>query len=128
MIAQGRGSIINNSSIAAIRTPYPSIAYATSKSAINQLTQQVGVLHAKQGVRCNAVMPGLIDTPRVRKRLHEVHGEQIDHLQEERASQVPMGRLGDAWDVAYAVLYLASDEAKYVTATTLLVDGGMTAV
>ncbi len=127
MIAGGGGSIINNSSIAGIRSAYPCLPYATSKGAVNQLTQHVGILHAKEGIRCNAVLPGLIDTPRVKKRLHEVHGPQIDHLLAERAAQVPNGRLGDAWDVAYAVLYLASDEAKYVNATTLIVDGGMSA-
>lgn len=128
MIDRGGGSIINNSSVAGIRTAYPCLPYATSKAAVNQLTQQIGVLHARQGVRCNAVLPGLIDTPRVRKRLHEVHGEQIDHLQDERAAKVPSGKLGEAWDVAYAVLYLASDESSYVNATTLVVDGGMAAV
>ncbi|MCH4269506.1 MAG: SDR family oxidoreductase [Brevundimonas sp.] len=127
MIGRGGGAIVNNSSIAGIRSPYACLPYATTKAAINQLTQQVGVQHAKDGIRCNAVLPGLIDTPRVRKRLIEVHGEDIDHLQDARAQHVPSGRLGEAWDVAYAVLYLASDEAKYVNATTLVIDGGMTA-
>lgn len=127
MIRSGGGSIVNNSSIAGIRSPYACLPYATSKAAMNQLTQQIGVQHAKDGIRCNAVLPGLIDTPRVRKRLIEVHGDDISQFQEARAQSVPSGRLGDAWDVAYAVLFLASDEAKYINATTLVIDGGMTA-
>lgn len=127
MIRGGGGAIVNNSSIAGIRSPYACLPYATTKAAMNQMTQQIGVQHARDGIRCNAVLPGLIDTPRVRKRLIEVHGEDIGHLQDARAQRVPSGRLGEAWDVAYAVLYLASDEAKYVNATTLVIDGGMTA-
>lgn len=127
MLKNGGGSIVNNSSVGSIRTAYPCLPYAASKAAINQLTQHVGVMYASQGIRCNAVLPGVIDTPRVRKRLIEAHGHDIDSFQEDRAKKVPAGRLGDAWDVAYGVLYLASDEAKYVNATTLIIDGGMSA-
>jgi len=127
MVRQGGGSIVNNSSLAAIRFAYPSVAYAASKGAVNQLTQNIAVQYATKGVRVNAVMPGFMATPRITKRLQDVHGDAYEKELQKRHEMVPMGYMGDGWDVAYAVLYLASDEAKYVTGIELTVDGGQAA-
>ncbi len=79
-------------------------------------------------IRCNAVVPGLIDTPLVRASLiKSVWRGDMEEIKRRRDAQAPMGRMGDAWDVAYAALYLASDEAKYVTGTSIIVDGGLSA-
>lgn len=127
MESQGAGSIVNTSSIGAIRyMGIPYISYASSKAALNQFTQSVALQYASQGIRCNAVLPGLIDTPRARRNLREHYGRTVD-LIARRNAQSPTGKMGTAWDVAYAVLYLASDEAQYVNGIQLIVDGGLTA-
>ena len=130
MLEKGHGSIVNNSSVAGIRAMLPNVAYAASKGAVIQLTQNVGVTYARRGIRCNAVLPGYIATPRVTRRLTQESGTDRDLYETklaERARQVPSGRHGEPWDIANAVLFLASDEAKYVNATTLVVDGGLSA-
>jgi NAD(P)-dependent dehydrogenase (short-subunit alcohol dehydrogenase family) len=127
MERQGSGSIVNVSSIASIRwTGVPYISYYTSKAAINQLTQAVAMQYAARGVRCNAVLPGLMDTPLIRVGLADFYAEgDVDRMIELRDAQCPTGRMGDAWDVAHASLFLASDEARYVTGHCLVVDGGL---
>ncbi|MDH3236612.1 MAG: SDR family oxidoreductase [Alphaproteobacteria bacterium] len=127
MVKQGGGSIVNNSSMAAIRFTYPSVAYMASKGAVNQLTQNIAIEYATRGVRANAVMPGLMATPRITKRLRDVHGDNYPEKLQERHDMVPIGHMGDGWDVAHAVLFLASDEAKYITGVNLPVDGGLAA-
>lgn len=127
MIAQGGGSIVNNSSTAGIRFTYANVGYAASKGAVRQLTQNIGVQYAAKGVRCNAVLPGYIATPRITSRLRKSNPNDYEEKIRERLMQVPAGRLGTAWDVAYAVLYLASDESAFVNATEIVVDGGQTA-
>lgn len=129
MERQGGGSIVNVSSVGGIRwTGIPYVAYAASKAAVLQVTQSVALQYASKNIRCNAVVPGLIDTPLVRASLSKVYDEAaIEDIKRRRDAQAPMGRMGDAWDVAYAALYLASDEAKYVTATSIIVDGGLSA-
>jgi NAD(P)-dependent dehydrogenase (short-subunit alcohol dehydrogenase family) len=127
MIAQGGGSIINNSSTAAIRFTYANVGYAASKGAVKQLTQNIGVQYAAKGIRCNCVMPGYIATPRITDRLRRSNPDDYDEKIRERQMNVPNGRLGTAWDVAYGVLYLASDESAFVNATELVIDGGQTA-
>jgi len=88
----------------------------------------LGVEYAARGIRCNCVVPGLMDTPLVRHRLiDKEYPEKAEAVLARRHGLSPMGHMGDAWDVAYAALYLASDEAKYVTATEIVVDGGLTA-
>jgi NAD(P)-dependent dehydrogenase (short-subunit alcohol dehydrogenase family) len=128
MVEQGGGAIVNISSIAAIRWSGVSyISYNASKAALNQFTQTVALEYAGRGVRCNAVMPGLMDTPHVYHKLAGQYGDGgAESLREARRRQVPLGVPGDAWDIAHAALFLASDEAKYVTGTVLTVDGGMT--
>jgi NAD(P)-dependent dehydrogenase (short-subunit alcohol dehydrogenase family) len=127
MIRQGGGSIINNSSTAGIRFTYANVAYAASKGAVKQLSQNIGVQYAAKGIRCNAVMPGYIATPRITDRLRRSNPQDYDAKIKERQMAVPTGELGTAWDVAYGVLYLASDEARFVNATELVIDGGQTA-
>ena len=128
MVKQGKGSIVNTSSIASIRyTGYPSAVYNASKGAVNQLTQNIAVQYGSKGIRANCVLPGLMNTPMIREPLKDAYGAGgMDEMIRRRDAQVPMGKMGDAWDVAYASLFLASDEAKYITGALLVVDGGLT--
>ena len=130
MQAQGGGSIVNISSIAAIRyTGIPYATYSATKAALNHLTKTAAVQYAPDKIRVNAVLPGLLKTPMVEKSAgfaQEYAGGDVEKMWEARNAQCPMGEMGDAWDVAYAALYLASDEAKYVTGLELVVDGGIT--
>src|SRR5262249_19989131 len=127
MIRQGGGSIINNSSTGALRFTYANVAYAASKGAVKQLSQNIGVQYAAKGIRCNAVMPGYIATPRITDRLRKSNPDDYDAKIRERQMAVPSGKLGTGWDVAYGVLYLACDETQFVNATELVIDGGQTA-
>ena len=128
MEQQGSGSIVNISSVAGLRhLGVPYVAYNTSKAAVSHFTRMVAVQYAPKRIRCNSVAPGFMRTPMVEKSLADHYaGGDIDEMFRIRAAQVPMGRGGDAWDVAYASLYLASDEAKYVTGAEIVVDGGLT--
>lgn len=126
----GGGSIINISSIASIRyTGLPYITYYTTKAAMNQLTKATAVEYAARGIRVNAILPGLMKTPMVEVgaafAANYSEGD-VEEMWRVRDAQCPMGHMGDAWDVANAALFLASDESKYVTGLELLVDGGIT--
>ena len=128
MEKQGSGSIVNLSSIAAHRwTGIPYATYYATKGAIIPLSRSIALEYAPKGIRCNTVSPGLMNTPMVIGGLAEAYGGDVEHMIAERDAQCPTGKMGDAWDVAYASLFLASDEAKYVTAHDLVVDGGVTA-
>jgi NAD(P)-dependent dehydrogenase (short-subunit alcohol dehydrogenase family) len=127
MLKQGGGSIVNNASTAGIRFTYANVGYSASKGAVRQLTQNIGVQYAAKGIRCNAVLPGYIATPRIIDRLKRSNPDDYDEKIRERLLQVPAGRLGTAWDVAHAVLFLASDESSFINATEIVVDGGQTA-
>src|SRR5258708_7163583 len=122
MIARGGGSIVNVASVAALVGFKNRAAYCASKGAVVALTRALAVDHVEDGVRVNAVCPGTVDTPWVR-RLVEDAGESLDAL---RARQ-PMGRLGPPEEIAGAVVYLASDDAAFVTGSVFTVDGGLTA-
>lgn len=130
MLEHGGGSIINTSSIASLRyTGVPYVTYSTTKAAMNHLTRVTAVQYAKDGVRVNAILPGLMKTPMVENAADlavEYAGGNVEGMWHERDRQVPMGHMGDAWDVAYASVFLASDESKYVTGIELVVDGGIT--
>ena len=127
MLGFGQGSIVNVSSISAIRyTGIPYVAYAASKAAVLQISQSVAVEYASQGIRCNSILPGLMNTPMIRAEFSDHYGS-VDHMLEERHQISPTGSMGDAWDVAYGALFLASDEAKYVNGAQLVIDGGLTA-
>jgi NAD(P)-dependent dehydrogenase (short-subunit alcohol dehydrogenase family) len=127
MRKQGSGAIVNNASLTGIRFVYPCLPYSVSKAAVIELTRSVAMQYAQHGIRANAVVPGLMATPRITSRLKSTYGAGYREKLAERDAVVPLGRMGDAWDVAQAVLYLASDEAKYVTGTELVVDGGLAA-
>jgi meso-butanediol dehydrogenase / (S,S)-butanediol dehydrogenase / diacetyl reductase len=122
MIARGGGSIVNIASVAAIVGLKNRAAYCASKGAVVSLTRALAVDHVGDGIRVNAVCPGTIDTPWVR-RLVEEAGESLDAL----TARQPLGRLGTADEVAEAVAYLASDAAAFVTGSVLVIDGGLTA-
>ncbi|GAB4345164.1 MAG: glucose 1-dehydrogenase [Candidatus Abyssubacteria bacterium] len=127
MEKQGGGSIINISSLAAIRfAPYPMLPYSVSKAGVNALTRSVAMQYAHQGIRANSIMPGLINTPMAIEGISSRLGIDKNDLIRMRDAAVPMNHMGEAWDVAYAALFLASDEAKYITGVLLPVDGGLT--
>ena len=98
-----------------------------SKAGVDALTRNLAVTNAKYGIRCNAVLPGLIDTPLGVDSAAAAMGIDRDEYAARRAAQVPLGHQGTAWDVANAALFLASDEAAFITGVCLPVDGGQTA-
>ena len=131
MLRQHSGVIVNLSSVAGIRQHVgrPQAAYSATKAAIIELSRSIAIQHATDGIRCNSVVPGLMHTPLVETRLaKQIAGGDVEALIAARHGKVPMQRMGDAWDVAHAVLFLVSDEAGYITATELVVDGGLSAV
>jgi NAD(P)-dependent dehydrogenase (short-subunit alcohol dehydrogenase family) len=127
MRRQRAGSIVNVSSIAAVCAT-PIVAYKTSKAGINAYTQSLAIGNAKFGIRANVIMPGLMNTPMAIEGLSAALGVPKQKLIEQRDAQVPLGgKMGTAWDVAYAALFLASDEARFITGIALAVDGGQSA-
>lgn len=123
------GSIINIGSIAGIRySGVPYISYYTTKAATLGFSRGVALQYAKDNIRSNVIMPGLMKTPFVVEPLKDIYGGgNVDAMMDKRDGQCPMGHMGDAWDVANAALYLASDESRYTTAAELVIDGGITA-
>lgn len=130
MLRTGGGSIVNISSIASIRyTGVPYATYYATKAAMNHLTRATAVEYAGRGIRVNCVLPGLMKTPMVEHAAglaKSYAGGDVEEMWRVRDAQVPMGHMGDAFDVANAALFLAGDEAKYVTGVELVVDGGIT--
>ena len=128
MERQGGGSVVSISSIAGLRyVGKPQVAYSAGKAALMQLTQTTAVIYAERGIRLNCVAPGLVFTPLVKRLADKYAKGDFEGFVAHRHKQVPMGHMGDAWDVANAVLFLASDESKYITGQQLVVDGGITA-
>ena len=130
MEAQGNGVIVNISSVAGLRNlgDRAHVGYSASKAAVIQFSRSTAGTYAKKGIRCNTVVPGLMHTPLVEHRLiRQLSASDAQSLIAKRDAQVPMGRMGTGWDVAHAVLFLASDEAGYITGTEIIVDGGYTA-
>jgi NAD(P)-dependent dehydrogenase (short-subunit alcohol dehydrogenase family) len=127
MREQGAGAIVNISSVAAVCS-VGMLAYKTSKAGVNALTHSIAMGNARYGIRVNAIMPGLMYTPMAVKGLAQARGVPEEEVARQRDAQVPLGaRMGTAWDVAYAALFLASDEAKFITGVLLPVDGGQSA-
>ncbi|MDX1485897.1 MAG: SDR family NAD(P)-dependent oxidoreductase [Alphaproteobacteria bacterium] len=134
MAAQGGGAIVNISSVASIRhLNVPTTTYSAAKGAVNELTKNIALQYAPHKVRANCVLPGYIDTPFIQRTVggrksFEYKGyASAEEYRAARDAIVPLGRMGTAWDVARAALFLASDDASYVTAQCLVVDGGVTA-
>ena len=130
MERQGSGAIVNIASIAGLRNHIGRsyVAYSAAKAGVIALSRATALSYAARGIRCNTVVPGMMHTPLVEHRLAQQLGyDDVAALIAHRHSRVPMGRMGDAWDVAHAVLFLASDEARYITATEIVVDGGLVA-
>lgn len=126
-LRESKGAIVNISSLASWAGANM-IAYEISKAAMNRLTLSVALSNAKHGVRCNAIVLGLMDTPMAINTVSEVTGADPEALRAKRNAQVPLNaHMGDAWDTANAALFLASDEAKFITGALLPVDGGMSA-
>jgi NAD(P)-dependent dehydrogenase (short-subunit alcohol dehydrogenase family) len=127
MRRRGRGSIVNVSSIASVVSTQLA-AYKSSKAALNALTHHLATANARHGIRVNAILPGALDTPMAIVSHSTARGMDPAELRAERDAQVPLGnRMGTAWDTAFAALYLASDEAAFVTGVMLPVDGGASA-
>lgn len=126
MLEQGRGAIVNISSVAAIRyTGYPYPAYYASKAAVNHLTVSIAIEYASRGIRANAIMPGLMDTPHIYANISGQYASK-EEMVAARSRLSPTGRMGTAWDIAKAAAFLASDDAEYITGQCLAVDGGLT--
>lgn len=122
MRRSGGGSIINISSTAGlVGSPYSGASYAATKGAVRLLTKATAIQYVKEGIRCNSVHPGLLETPMTEDMLADAAHR------DERIQRIPLGRVGTAEDIAYSVLYLASDEASFVTGSELVIDGGATA-
>jgi NAD(P)-dependent dehydrogenase (short-subunit alcohol dehydrogenase family) len=125
------GAIVNLASIGCLSFEVDgrvSAAYAASKAGVIAFSRSTAIAYIKKGIRVNVVVPGTMHTPLVEHRLvRQLGASDATALVAQRHASVPMGHMGDAWDVAHAVLFLASDEARYITATQLIVDGGMTA-
>lgn len=125
MRAQRAGAIINISSIAAWATNYPTVAYKATKAAMIAYTQQIATQNAEFGIRCNVILPGLIDTPMAVDTRARTWGKTRAEVAAARDARVPLRRrMGSPWDVANAALFLASEEASFITGVALPVDGG----
>ena len=130
MEAQGMGAIVNLSSVAGLRNDGHGgrvhVGYSATKAGVIQFTRSTAGAFVKKGIRCNTVVPGLMHTPLVEYRLaRTVAGNDAAALIASRNARTPMGRMGTAWDVAHAALFLVSDEANYITGTEIIVDGGL---
>jgi NAD(P)-dependent dehydrogenase (short-subunit alcohol dehydrogenase family) len=126
MVAQGSGSIVNISTISSIRYTSPCLTYATSKAAVNQFTKMLAVLYGPKGIRANCILPGYLDTPLITNFLKRtLSPAEITANERRRAAVVPTRKVGTAWDVAKAAVFLASDDAAYINGIDLNVDGGM---
>jgi NAD(P)-dependent dehydrogenase (short-subunit alcohol dehydrogenase family) len=127
MLAQKRGVITNISSSAGLRyTGYPYASYYAAKGGVNQFTVGIALQYARHGIRANAILPGLMDTPLIHQQIAGQYADR-EAMMAARHEASPTGRMGDAWDVANAAVFLASDEAAYINAVCLPVDGGLTA-
>jgi len=128
MEKQGSGAIVNIASASGIRwSGSAQVAYAATKAGVIQLTKVVAVQYAPKGIRVNSVVPGQLHTPMVEARLAKQRmGGDVEALLKSRVKRIPMGFAGDGRDTAHAVLFLASDEARFITGAEIVVDGGMT--
>jgi NAD(P)-dependent dehydrogenase (short-subunit alcohol dehydrogenase family) len=124
MIERRSGCIVNISSVASLMA-MPVVAYKTAKGAVNTFTQHLAMEQAANGIRVNCILPGLIDAPIAIERRVRERGVSHEVVRRERDAKVPMGYMGSALDIANAAVFLASDEARYITGVLLPVDGGI---
>jgi NAD(P)-dependent dehydrogenase (short-subunit alcohol dehydrogenase family) len=125
MVEQGRGAIINISSLAGIRwTGYNYSSYYASKAAVINFTRGVAIEYAARGIRANSILPGLMDTPHIYQQITAFYGS-VEEMIQARHRMSPTGKMGTAWDVANAAVFLASDDAAYINGVELPVDGGL---
>lgn len=125
MLERGGGALVHVASIAGLRhVGNDTMAYGVAKAGLLHLSRLIAMEHARNGIRSNCVAPGLIDTPEIRRRARRLYGDANEEaVTALRADTVPNGRLGTAWDIARAALFLASDEADYMTGAEMVVDG-----
>lgn len=125
MRKQRSGVILSVSSVAALSATYKTVAYKTTKAGMIAFTEQIARHNAEFGIRCNVILPGLMDTPMAVDTRAREWGKTRAEVAAERDARVPLGRkMGTGWDIGYAALFLASDEAKFITGISLPVDGG----
>ena len=125
MVDQGRGAIVNISSLAGIRwTGYNYSSYYASKAAVINFTRGVAIEYASRGIRANSILPGLMDTPHIYQQITTFYAS-VEEMVQARHKLSPTGRMGTAWDVANAAVFLASDDAAYINGVELPVDGGL---
>jgi len=123
--AQRSGAIVNIGALGGVRwTGYAYCAYAASKGAVNSFTQSVALQYAGLGIRANCILPGVMDTPHIYQQISGFYASR-DEMVAARHKLSPTGRMGDAWDVAHAAVFLASDAAHFINGVELMVDGGM---
>jgi len=129
MEAQRSGAIVNTASTSGLRwTGSAQVGYAAAKAGVIQFSRVTAVQYAAKGIRVNTVVPGQLHTPMLEARLaHQRAGGDVAALVRQRVARIPLGFMGDGRDTAYAALFLASDEARFITGTEIVVDGGMTA-
>ena len=127
MIEQGNGSIVNVSSVAAMRwVGAPCGSYSAAKAGVIQFSRTLALEHASDGVRVNSVVPGFMDTPTIRESYNDTYQGNVEAMRRTRDAACPSGHMGNAWDVAEAVVFLASDDSRYISGAELIVDGGLT--
>lgn len=124
-----RGVVLTTSSVGSLRyLGFPHLAYNVTKAAANHFSRLVAAEYAEFGIRANTLVVGLMDTPRIRVTLkNSAYGSSEEDMLARRNKQVPLGFMGDAWDVAHAAVFLASDKARYISGAELVIDGALTA-
>ncbi|MDR6678869.1 2-keto-3-deoxy-L-fuconate dehydrogenase [Pseudomonas psychrotolerans] len=129
MIERGGGSIINMASVASSVKAVPDrLAYTASKAAVIGLTKAIAIDHVRQGIRCNAICPGTVDSPSLQQRIvaaAQAENLPLEEVRERFIARQPMGRFGQAEEIARLALYLASDASRYTTGAVQVIDGGM---
>ncbi len=124
----GGGVILSTSTVGSLRyLGFPHLAYNVTKAAANHFSRLIAAEYAPFRIRANTLVVGLMDTPRIRNTLQATYGASESDMLARRNAQVPMGFMGDGWDVAHAAVFLASDKARYISGAELVIDGALTA-
>jgi NAD(P)-dependent dehydrogenase (short-subunit alcohol dehydrogenase family) len=128
MKANGGGVILSTSTVGSLLyLGYPHLAYNVTKAAANHFSRMIAAEYASYRIRANTLIVGLMDTPRIRNTLQKTYGGSEESMLRQRDRQVPLGFMGDAWDVAHAAVFLASDKARYISGAEIVIDGALTA-